>query len=104
MIMHMSIQISQSGREGERMCEGSQGGQSRQAFMLALLRDARVGEGECAADCTVTDRRCTCGRAGVACDHAGWGTGRQGTAKCTSLSSTSALLECKCNADYCSRR
>lgn len=32
------------------------------------------------------------------------GGGRQGTAKCTSLSSTSALLECKCNADYCSRR
>lgn len=32
------------------------------------------------------------------------GGGRQGRAKCTSLSSTSALLECKCNADYCSRR
>lgn len=27
------------------------------------------------ADCTVTDRRCTCGRAGVACDH-GRGGGR----------------------------
>lgn len=45
MIMHMSIQISQSEREG-RMCEGSQGGQLRQAFILALLRDAREGEGE----------------------------------------------------------
>lgn len=45
MIMHMSIQISQSEREGQRMCEGSQGGQSRQAFMLALLRDAKGGEG-----------------------------------------------------------
>lgn len=46
MIMHMSIQISQSEREKEgRMCEGSQGGQSRQAFILALLRDAREGEG-----------------------------------------------------------
>lgn len=46
MIMHMSIRISQSERKGEgRMCEGSQGGQSRQAFMLALLRDARGGEG-----------------------------------------------------------
>lgn len=47
MIMHMSIQISQSEREEEgRMCEGSQGGQSRQAFILALLRDAREGKGE----------------------------------------------------------
>lgn len=46
MIMHMSIQMSQSEREEEgRMCEGSQGGQSRQAFILALLRDARGGEG-----------------------------------------------------------
>lgn len=46
MIMHMSIQISQSEREEEgRMCEGSQGGQSRQAFILAVLREGRKGKG-----------------------------------------------------------
>lgn len=83
------------------MCEGRQ---SRLAFILALLRQGE-GVGVCGrlhlnGGCTVTDRRCTCGRVGVAHDQL---EGGQGIAKCTSLSSTSALLECKCNADYSSR-
>lgn len=42
---HVYTDISVSERQGERMCEASQGGQSRQAFILALLRDAREGRG-----------------------------------------------------------
>lgn len=56
------------GKGGECVREAKGDSRGRHSYSLCYGMQGK-GREECAADCTVTDRRCTCGRAGVACDH-----------------------------------